>query len=83
MTNEDAYYQGFVDKCAEYGVDPETLIPAAPIKVAGVLDSIKSIIKAIGGAGAKKVAPNKHIPIDRGVKATQPANRHITPRSDK
>jgi len=27
MTNEDAYYQGFVDKCAEYGIDKE----AAPL----------------------------------------------------
>jgi hypothetical protein len=41
--NEELYEQGFIDKCAEYGVDPVMLL-----KQAGVFGAVGKGIKAIG-----------------------------------
>ena len=40
----EAYVQGFIDKCAAAGVDPEELV-----KLAGILDTIYSPVKWLFG----------------------------------
>ena len=62
MTREEAYWEGFINKCAELGVDPEALIKQAQLSAA-----LQGVGKAIGpaakGAWATILAAlRKHVP---------------------
>jgi len=63
-STEEAYWRGFIDKCAELGVDPEELLKQAGIGSAltgavtsgakGAWDVVLQAIKKLGGTAAGK-----------------------------
>jgi chemotaxis regulatin CheY-phosphate phosphatase CheZ len=41
--NDQAYLQGFIDKCAEHGVDPERLVKVANMKKVIAGKAVKAV----------------------------------------
>lgn len=54
----DAYVQGFIDKCAEHGVDPETLIKVAQTAFAPPYNPNAAPLSGYNRAGSSFTAAN-------------------------
>lgn len=47
----NSYDQGFIEKCAQYGLDPSPLVKLADDEGVGVGDVIKFLLPVVGAAG--------------------------------
>ena len=78
---EQAYIQGFIDKCAEYGVDPEELLKHAQLgSLADDLAKLRGLSKRVVSKGVKRSSkPMKWKPIEQRVSEAARFGKSLDP----